>query len=80
MNLYSLDNAERKAIIGNLKNKYPVGKRVELVDTSKDNPSIASGMQGTVKKLYKDGSIRVNWDNGTSSTVEYGTDDLITLN
>ena len=80
MDLQILDQTQRKKIIRDLKKKYPVGKRIALVNMTKPNSSFTPGLKGTVKTINDDGGIRVNWDNGISSTVEYETHEIRPIN
>lgn len=80
MNLFDENNRQRNVLLDRLKEKYPIGQRVELVRMAKPQSSYSSGLQGTVRKINPDGGLRVNWDNGVSSTIEYGTDDIKPIN
>ena len=64
-----------KNILENLKRKYPIGTRVELVRMD-DTQAPPKGTKGTVKGVDDIGSIMVSWDNGSSLNVIYGEDEI----
>lgn len=56
-----------------LRDRYPAGTRVELVQM--DDPQAPPvGTKGTVKGVDDMGSIMVAWDNGCGLSVAYGED------
>ena len=56
-----------------LKEQYPVGARVELVEM--DDPQAPPiGTRGTVRGVDAIGSIMVRWDTGSGLHVVYGKD------
>lgn len=62
-----------KAIVNRLRQTYPVGTRVELVQMD-DVQAPPIGTRGTVYGVDDTGSIMVHWDNGSSLNVVYGED------
>lgn len=62
-----------KEILQDLRNRYPMGKRVELIYMD-DEKAPVKGILGTVLGIDDIGSIMVNWDNGSSLNVLYGVD------
>lgn len=62
-----------KEIIENIRKRYPVGCRVELVQMD-DAQAPPIGTKGTVRGTDDTGSIMVCWDNGSSLNVVYGED------
>lgn len=67
-------------VIDSLRNRYPVGTRVELVAmhdpfASKPTP----GDQGTVICVDDIGTVHVSWDCGSSLGVVYGEDHIKTV-
>lgn len=60
-------------IIKMLKERYPRGTRVELVEM-KDVQAPPIGTRGTVIGIDGIGSIMVRWDNGSGLNVLYGVD------
>ena len=62
-----------RSIVENVRKKYPVGTRVELVRMD-DFQAPPIGTKGTVKGVDDTASILVSWDNGSSLNVVYGID------
>ena len=62
-----------KATVALLRQRYPVGTRVELVQM--DDPQAPPiGTKGTVRGVDDIGSIMVHWDNGSGLSVAWGVD------
>lgn len=62
-----------RGIVEQLRARYPVGCRVELVRM--DDPQAPPvGTQGTVRGVDDIGSVMVAWDNGCGLSVAYGED------
>jgi len=58
-----------------IKKLYPVGSKVELI--SMDDPQAPpKGTKGEVYAIDSIGQIHVNWENGSSLALIYGTDDF----
>lgn len=64
-----------KAIIERLKEKYPIGCRVELVHMIDPYSHLPEGEQGIVKAIDDMGTIHVAWDCGSSLGIVYGEDE-----
>ena len=63
----------RREIVNALREQYPQGTRVELVQM--DDPQAPPiGTLGTVRGVDDMGSIMVRWDNGSGLNVVYGED------
>lgn len=65
----------RKEMVAYLRERYPVGLRVELV--SMDDPyntKLTPGAKGTVMGVDDIGTIHVKWDCGSTLGVVYGVD------
>ncbi len=62
-----------RKILQDLRNRYPMGTRVELIYMDDEQAAI-KGTLGTVLGIDDIGSIMVNWDNGSSLNVLYGVD------
>lgn len=62
-----------KAIIEHLRQTYPAGRRVELLQMD-DAQAPPIGTQGTVTGVDDTGSLLVDWDNGSGLNVIYGVD------
>ena len=62
-----------RELVENLRKRYPVGCRVELVRM--DDPQAPPiGTKGTVRGVDDIGSVMVAWDNGCGLSVAYGED------
>lgn len=61
------------AIVERLRNQYPAGTRVELLEMD-DVQAPPIGTQGTVLGVDDTGSLMVSWDNGSGLNVVYGID------
>lgn len=61
--------------IEKLRQKYPVGCRVELVFMG-DEQAPPIGTKGTVTGVDDIGSIMVRWDNGSGLNVAFGIDEV----
>ena len=57
-----------------VKERYPVGSRVELIFMSDPYENMPPGLTGTVVGVDDIATIHVNWDNGSSLGVCYGED------
>ena len=62
-----------KAIIEHLRQTYPAGTRVELLQME-DFQAPPVGTKGTVYGVDDTGSLMVRWDNGSGLNVIYGVD------
>lgn len=63
----------RRETVKRLRQEYPVGCRVELVQMD-DVQAPPIGTKGTVRGVDDIGSIMVRWDNGCGLSVAYGED------
>lgn len=64
-----------KETLAQLKLRYPVGCRVELISTNDPyNTRLCPGDKGTVIGVDDVGTIHVKWDCGSSLGVVYGED------
>ena len=66
-------NFPSREIVEGIRNSYPRGTRVELVQMN-DMQAPPIGIQGTVDGVDDTGSIMVSWDNGSHLHVIYGED------
>ena len=65
----------RKEMVEHLRQKYPVGLRVELVQMDDPyNTRLTPGAKGTVMGVDDMGTIHVRWDCSSSLGVVYGVD------
>lgn len=65
-------------IIKQLKEQYPSGTRIQLVEMN-DISAPPIGTLGTVKYVDDIGTIHVNWDNGSMLGVAYPEDKIIKI-
>ena len=64
----------RKELIASLRERFPVGLRVELIQMGDDPHPLPEGSQGTVLGVDDIGTIHVKWDCGSFLGVVYGVD------
>ena len=66
---------EAKDMVEFLRHQFPVGSRVRLISTPKDDPMpIAVGSEGTLERIEDNGEFRVQWDDGRSLIATPGYD------
>lgn len=61
-------------IVERIRQFYPAGCRVELVEMSDPYTQLLPGEQGTVDHVDAIGTVFVRWDCGSSLGVAYGAD------
>ena len=61
-------------IVKKIREKYPAGTRVDLLEMSDPYRVMPKGLQGTVTWVDDTGTIFVDWENGSSLGVVYGID------
>ena len=67
-------------LVASLRERYPVGLRVELVEMDDPyNRKLTPGSKGTVMGVDDMGTIHVRWDCGSSLGVIYGVDKIRTI-
>ncbi len=57
-----------------LREKYPAGTRVELVNMDDPYTKLTTGDKGTVRCVDDMGTIHISWDCGSSLGAVYGED------
>ena len=67
-------NFPSRAIVDMLKERFPVGARVELLCMEDPYTKLVPGDKGTVIGIDDAGTIHVSWDCGSSLGVAYGED------
>jgi hypothetical protein len=67
-------------IVEKVKEEYPTGTRVELVELNDPYRQIEKGTRGTVSCVDDTATIHVDWDNGCHLGVVYGEDSCKKLN
>ena len=63
-----------REVVARIRELYPTGCRVELVQMDDPYSKLTHGEQGTVSVVDDTGTIFVNWDCGSSLGVVYGVD------
>lgn len=69
-----MNNFPSRSTVERVKQEYPVGTRVELVQMNDPYRKIKPGTQGTVRFVDDIGTVFVNWENGSSLGAVYGED------
>lgn len=68
-----MENFPNRKTVAKLREKYPEGCRVELVEMD-DKYAPPVGTKGTVSFVDDTGSVFVDWDTGSGLAVVYGKD------
>lgn len=63
-----------------IKNKYPIGSRVQMNKEMDDIQAIKTGEMGTIDFIDDEGQIHVRWDNGSGLALIDGVDDFKIIN
>lgn len=63
-----------RSIVERLREEYPAGTRVELIQMNDPYSRMAAGEKGTVRWVDDIGTIHVCWDCGSSLGIVYGED------
>jgi hypothetical protein len=63
-------------MVGRLRNEYPPGTRVELVQMNDPYAKVKPGDKGTVDFIDDTGTLFCKWDNGSTLGVVYGEDQV----
>ena len=64
----------RPEVLAHLRETYPKGTRVELLEMNDPYRTMPPGLKGTVQNVDDAGGIHVSWDNGSSLAVIHGID------
>lgn len=59
-----------------VKEMYPAGTRVELIEMQDPYRRLPIGLQGTVKAVDDIATVHINWDNGSTLGAVYGVDQI----
>jgi len=62
-----------------IKERYPIGTRIELLSTMDDIQGVEKGIKGTVVGVDDMGTIHMKWDNGRGLGLIPGEDNFIVL-
>ena len=68
-----------KEMVNHLKETYPAGTRVELIEMEDAYRTLPAGLHGTVVAVDALGTIHINWDNGSTLGAVYGVDRISKL-
>jgi hypothetical protein len=63
-----------KDIVDELKEEYPPGTNVELIEMHDDYQTLPKGLKGVVTRVDDIGTIHVKWENGSHLGIAYGED------
>ena len=63
-----------RKIVEELKEEYPKGTRVELIQMNDEYTKLNPGEKGTVRCVDDMGTIHISWDNGSGLGIVYGVD------
>ncbi len=69
-----MNNFPSRKIVEKIRKRYPAGTRVELLEMNDPYRVMPKGLKGTVTLVDDTGTIGVDWDNGSSLGVIYGSD------
>ena len=64
----------RPEVLAHLREIYPKGTRVELLEMNDPYRTMPPGLRGTVQNVDDAGGIHVSWDNGSSLAAIHGID------
>mgnify|MGYP001180994124 FL=1 len=64
----------RPEVLKRLREEYPEGTRVELIEMNDPYREMPPGLRGTVQMVDDAGGIQINWDNGSTLAAIYGID------
>lgn len=71
-----MNNFPSPHIVKIIKERYPVGTRVELISMNDPYSKLRPGDKGTVVFVDDIATVHVNWDCGSSLGVAYGEDHI----
>ena len=69
-----MNNIPSRETVARIRDRYPVGCRVELVRMDAPYTKLKPGDRGSVTMVDSIGTIFVNWDCGSSLGIVYGED------
>ena len=64
----------RPEVLTRLREEYPTGTRVELIEMNDPYREMPPGPKGTVQMVDDAGGIHINWDNGSTLAAIHGFD------
>ena len=66
----------RPEVLAHLREEYPAGTRVELIEMNDPYREMPTGLKGTVQLVDDAGGIHINWDNGSTLAAIHGFDKI----
>lgn len=66
----------RPEVLKRLREEYPAGTRVELVEMNDPYREMPPGLKGTVQMVDDAGGIQINWDNCSTLAAIHGIDKI----
>ena len=66
----------RPEVLAHLREEYPAGTRVELIEMNDPYREMPPGLKGTVQMVDDAGGIQINWDNGSTLAAIHGFDKI----
>lgn len=66
----------RPDVLDRLREQYPEGTRVELIEMYDPYRKMPQGLKGTVQMVDDAGGIHIQWDNGSTLAAIYGIDKI----
>ena len=66
----------RPEVLAHLREEYPTGTRVELIEMNDPYREMPPGLKGTVQLVDDAGGIHINWDNGSTLAAIHGFDKI----
>ena len=70
----------RPEVLARLREEYPAGTRVELVEMDDPYHEMPPGLTGTVQMIDDAGGIQIIWDNGSTLAAIHGFDKIRKIN
>lgn len=69
----------RSEVLKRLREQYPKGTRVELIEMCDPYREMPPGLKGTVQMVDDAGGIQIQWDNGSTLAAIHGIDKIKTI-
>lgn len=66
----------RPEVLKRLREEYPEGTRVELIEMNDPYSEMPPGLKGTVQMVDDAGGIQIDWDNDSTLAAIYGIDKI----
>ena len=66
----------RPEVLKRLREQYPKGTRVELIEMNDPYREMPQGLMGIVQMVDDAGGIHIHWDNGSTLAAIYGFDKI----